>query len=96
MIVNVVVTAEHVARGVPDSVGIGFNPCPIGLAIREVVRPSEPIIVLPWAVAFGSCSVSLPDEARRWMRQHDQGVDVGPITFPLDVPKWLLREGKGS
>lgn len=85
--VTVEVTAEDIAKGK----GGQTDACPIALACRRVGYPAAHVgysgwspngtdIGHPWPVG------PLPEEARRFVVDFDQGSPVKPATFRLPLP----------
>jgi hypothetical protein len=85
------VTAEHIARGEPDSCRF----CPVALAINGAFPDAGLIAVDGDHVALCDgpslsnnwIELDMPDPARRFIEAFDQGGHVEPFTFELDYQR---------
>lgn len=86
----ITVTQKHIDHGIPAS-GSG---CAIALALLDAFPGATDTCVGDYAGVFYSGSVSdddvwalLPADARVFVRDFDDGLDVQPFTFTLDIPE---------
>lgn len=90
MIVQVQVTAEHIAKGVQED----CDRCPGALAIAQFVRPGISVEIPSGCILIGRIVMARPRELSKFIHTFDRlgRFAVSPITFPLDIPAEYLRE----
>ncbi len=83
-LVRIEVKQEHIDKGIP---GRCFS-CPIALAALAVlparefhVQVSRACLGFRWARAF-----YLPESARHFVKMFDDGEDVTPFDFEIEIP----------
>jgi hypothetical protein len=83
----ITVTADHIAHGRPGS----GRECAIALALWEAFPDAEDIGVGDFATVLvgdePEMATLLPEQAREFVRDFDDGQPVEPFTFDLDIPK---------
>lgn len=77
---HVIVTKEDIKNGVPRS----GRSCPIALALRRKVEPTEGAVMVSSTVAtIGTSNYRLPYEATNFVINFDSGKPVQPFEFDL-------------
>lgn len=89
-------TAEHIAKGRPS----GCYSCPIALALIDMVKPKTSVRVSHLAIGLyrwpDYWEESTPTRAEDFIWKFDQGKDVKPFAFDLDIPAEFLRVKGGD
>lgn len=80
--VHVSVTERDIRKGVRHN----GSACPNYFAIRRALRYRVPVYVGAFYVARGDWSIAeLPRWVQRWILHFDEGVQVEPIEYDLEV-----------
>ena len=77
---TITVTARDIAMGKPKHP----RSCPIALAMRH--QTSRGVFVDSDCIFLNEDRFSLPAKARRFIALFDDGFDVSPMSFELEVP----------
>lgn len=78
--ITVRVTQTHIDHGVPKSAIF----CPIALAVEW---PSDRFCVYPNHICADGKIALLPESARIFIDAYDDGLEVQPFEFELEVPE---------
>ena len=64
--------------------------CPIALAIGRHLQGSKPWVFYGLCTFGTDCNpVKLPYPCEEFARNYDNGGDVEPFSFDIEVPRWL-------
>jgi len=77
MVINI--TEEHIAKGVRGDCGR----CPVALAMKAAFGPAVRIRVSVFDYEVHSITRELPEKARRFIHNFDQGTEVQPFSFEI-------------
>jgi hypothetical protein len=84
---TITVTAEHIAKGVPES----CRHCPVALAIKDALPGIELIAVDDTRVHLGGAAcdvkIDLPPAAQHFIEAFDCDDPVEPFSFTVDYPE---------
>jgi hypothetical protein len=92
-LVTITVTAEHIDAGWRWT-GEKCEECPVALAIRAALPFASQVVVTGlFARVYRNvmnARLRLPAEAARFIAAFDNGNDVEPFKFAVEVPGWVL------
>lgn len=95
MLLTIVISQKDIESGIR----MHRCECPIALAIKRHLDWRTNVAVATSRVTFEISpyrgdKINLPEEAKEFIRHFDDGKNVNPFYFLLDIPEFYLKENR--